>query len=59
MKSVVQALVLGIVAVGASAAIGSSYQTTALPSHQTVVSAYPMPGCSPGRPCPGNGGSGN
>jgi hypothetical protein len=52
MKSVMQVLVLGIVAVGASAAIGSSYQTAALPSHQAAVAAYPMPLCSPGKPCP-------
>jgi len=50
MKSIVQAFVLGIVAVGASAAIGS-HQTVATPSHQTSVSAIPMPGCTPGRPC--------
>jgi hypothetical protein len=57
MKSVIQVLVLGIVAVGASAAIGSSYKTVAVPSTKTVVSAYPVPVCTPGRPCPNPNGS--
>jgi hypothetical protein len=51
MKSIVQVLVLGIVAVGASAAVRSSHQTVITPSHLAVVSAMPMPGCSPGKPC--------
>lgn len=57
MKLVVQTLVLGIVAVGASAAIGSSYRTIATPSGATTVSAMPVPNCNPGKPC--GTGSGN
>lgn len=49
MKLALRTLVLGIVAVGASAAIGSSYKT--LTNHS---SAIPVPTCNPGHPC-GNG----
>lgn len=52
MKFAVQALVLGIVTIGASAAIGSSYKTTTMMPTRHVVSAIPVPDCDPGHPCP-------
>ena len=52
MKLVLQTLVLGIVAVGASAAIGSSYKTTVTPTHSA---AFPVPTCNPGHPCGSTG----
>lgn len=52
MKLAVQALVLGICAMGASAALATSHATM---SHQAVVSAIPMPTCGPSG-CNGNGG---
>lgn len=55
MKLVVQAFVLGIFAIGASAAIGSSHSNVMAASHQTVVSAMPTPTCGPGHCAPGQG----
>lgn len=57
MKIVVQAFVLGIFAIGTSAAIGTSHSTVMLPNHQ-VVSALPMPTCGPGHCPPGTTGVG-
>jgi hypothetical protein len=48
MKLIVQALVLGVFAVGASAAIGSSFKTTVVTPHSA---AFPVPTCNPGHPC--------
>jgi len=49
MKLVIRTLVLGICAVGASAAIASSHatQSTVRVSHQAVNSALPIPNCNP------------
>ena len=49
MKLIVRALVLGVFAAGASAAVVSSHANTAkfVPSHQAAVSAVPIPACSP------------
>jgi hypothetical protein len=52
MKLAVKALVLGICAMGASAALATSHGTTVpmVKSHQAVISAVPMPTCSPNAP---------
>jgi len=50
MKFAVRAFALGLFVAGASAAMVSSHASNvvkATPSHQTSVSAMPMPSCSP------------
>ena len=54
MKLAVQALVLGICAMGASAALATSHAT--LNSQQAVISAMPIPTCGPSG-CNGTGNS--
>ena len=61
MKPIIRVFVLGLCAVGASAAIASSHATRDLQtmniSHQAGNAAMPIPGCSPNH-C-GNTGGGN
>jgi hypothetical protein len=57
MKIVVRALVLGVFAAGASAAVVTSHSansmTTVAPSHQVVSANMPVPVCTPDVPgCP-------
>ena len=52
MKLAVRSLVLGICAMGASAALATSHAT--LKSQQAVISAMPIPTCGP-KGCNGNG----
>ncbi len=52
MKLAVRALVLGICAMGASAALATSHAT--LKSQQAVISAMPIPTCGPSG-CNGTG----
>lgn len=47
MKLAVKALVLGMFAVGCSAAVFSSHAHAFVASHQVTSSAYPPPMCSP------------
>lgn len=56
MKTAVRALVLGIFAAGASAAVLSSHSSkvTMVASHQAIVSAMPIPTCGPNA-CTGTG----
>ena len=55
MKLIVRALVLGVFAAGASAAVVTSHSansmTPAVPSHQAVTANMPIPACTPGY-CP-------
>jgi len=53
MKLIVRALVLGVFAAGASAAVVSSHAhvATATPSHQVVVANLPVPVCPPVQQC--------
>ena len=51
MKIVIRALVLGVFAAGASAAVVSAHSVvTATPSHQVVSASMPIPPCTPGVP---------
>lgn len=57
MKTIVRALVLGVFAAGASAAVVSSHSansmTTVVPSHQVASANMPVPVCTPDVPgCP-------
>jgi hypothetical protein len=49
MKLVIRALVLGICAVGASAAVATTHSATSTVtvSHQATSSALPIPNCNP------------
>ena len=52
MKLIVRALVLGVFAAGASAAVVSSHaNVVATPSHQVVSANLPVPVCPPVQPC--------
>ncbi len=53
MKLIVRALVLGVFAAGASAAVVSSHANVvvATPSHQVVSANLPVPVCPPVQPC--------
>lgn len=53
MKLVVRALVLGVFAAGASAAVASYHNANAMTasnfanaSHQVMTAAFPIPGCN-------------
>jgi hypothetical protein len=54
MKIAVKSLVLGMCIAGATAAFATSHLGTVpmTKSHQVVVSAMPIPSCSPGTICP-------
>jgi hypothetical protein len=58
MKIAVKTLVLGMCVAGATAAFATSHVGTVpmVASHQAVVSAMPIPSCSPGAKCTGNKG---
>lgn len=53
MKLAIRALVLGIFAAGASAAVVTSHSAT-IAGHQMIVASAPMPTCGPNA-CTGNG----
>jgi len=53
MKLALRIFALCVVFAGATAATLSSTTTNVLASHQSVTSAFPVPGCGPGIPtCP-------
>jgi hypothetical protein len=58
MKIAVKTLVLGMCVAGATAAFATSHVGTVpmVTSHQAVVSAMPIPTCSPGAKCTGKTG---
>ena len=60
MKIAVNSLILGICIAGATAAFATSHMGSVpmTSSHQAVVAAMPIPGCSPGADCSGKSGSG-
>jgi hypothetical protein len=57
MKIAVKTLVLGMCVAGATAAFATSHVGTVpmVASHQAVMGAAPIPSCSPGTRCTGNG----